>query len=324
MILWKQPNILCTQERAHYHWKRKNMATPFFTVIIPAYNRANLLREAIQSVFDQTFKDFELIVVDDYSTDHTAETVCSFEDERVHYVVNDHSKGVAGARNAGIFRAQGEWIAFLDADDVWLPEKLKRLFEKIQKVDAEIGLIYTGHVIYDFDKKQEGYVFVPVKEGWIQNDLLYQNCIGTFSGVAINAKLLKAVGGCDERFLYYEDNDLYVRIAGIAKVSLIEEKLSYVRVSNDDRLAFKFEIRLHAYQMFWKKYSEIINQNRRLRHRAASRVFLYAAKLRKWREMFDATPWTLAGLFVDVNNSWWLFRCLASFLYRQNQRAQES
>ena len=149
------------------------MNKPFFTVVIPTYNRAELLKEAIQSVFDQTFENFELIVIDDHSTDKTKDVVSSFHDSRIKYILNDHAKGGAGTRNAGIFRAKGEWIAFLDDDDIWLPKKLELQYKKIQEIDCTVGLIYTGYAVYDFDKKREILVAIPKKDGSIQNDLLY-------------------------------------------------------------------------------------------------------------------------------------------------------
>ena len=96
------------------------MKDPFFTVIIPTYNRATLVKEAIQSVLDQTFDNFELIIVDDHSTDNTIDVVQSYSDKRIYRILNDHKKGPGGARNAGIHKAKGKWIAFLDSDDFWL------------------------------------------------------------------------------------------------------------------------------------------------------------------------------------------------------------
>ena len=101
------------------------MELPFFTVVIPTYNRSKLLKGAIQSVLKQTYENFELIVVDDASTDNTKNIVKSFYDNRIRYMMNYHAKGGAGARNAGIFIAKGKWVAFLDDDDIWLPEKLE-------------------------------------------------------------------------------------------------------------------------------------------------------------------------------------------------------
>ena len=91
--------------------------SPTFSVVIPTHNRAEMLREAIQSVLDQTFTDFELLVVDYHSSDNTAEVVASVADPRIIYLINDHARGGAGTRNAGTFRAKGEWVAFLDSDE---------------------------------------------------------------------------------------------------------------------------------------------------------------------------------------------------------------
>jgi glycosyltransferase involved in cell wall biosynthesis len=278
------------------------MKNPFFSVIIPTYNRAEMLREAIQSVLEQSFKDFELIAVDDYSTDNTKEVVSSFHDTRIKYIVNSNTKGVAGARNSGIFMAKGQWISFLDSDDVWLPSKLEMIYKKIQKIDNTVGLIYTGFAYYNFEKKKEISLVIPGKEGWIQKDLLYSNYIGTFSVVSIRTDLLRKVGGCDERFHYFEDNDLYVRIAGLSKVAFIKEMLTYLRESNADRLFFQTGKRLDGYQLFLGKYKKIINKNPRLRHRISSLIFINALKLKNWDIVYKAFLWTFAGLFFDIHN----------------------
>lgn len=275
---------------------------PFFSVIIPTYNRAELLGQAIQSVLDQSFKDFELIVVDDYSTDNTKEIVNSFRDNRIKYIVNSHSKGVSGARNTGILMSKGEWIAFLDSDDVWLPEKLNLLYMKIRETDNTVGLIYTGYAIYDFYNKKEVSLYLPEKEGWIQNDLLYNNYIGSFSVTAFRTDVIKKAGGCDERFSYFEDNDLYVRIAGLSKITFVKEVLTYLRQSNKDRLFFQIEKRLNGYQLFLKKYKCIINRNPRLRHRIQSLIFINALRLKNMPAMFKSLPWTVTGLFFDPYN----------------------
>ncbi len=109
------------------------MNKPFFTVVIPTHNRSILLKRAVESVLSQTFEDFELIVIDDHSTDDTASVVKSFTDPRIRYLINQRTKGACGARNTGIFSAKGKWVAFLDDDDVWLPEKLKYQYEVDKK-----------------------------------------------------------------------------------------------------------------------------------------------------------------------------------------------
>ena len=216
-------------------FKRGAMITPFFSVVIPTYNRSELLKEAVHSIMDQSFEDFELLIVDDHSTDDTKNVVASFKDSRIKYIVNDRTKGGAGTRNAGIFRAKGHWVAFLDDDDVWLPNKLELQYKKIQEVDSAVGLIYSGSAAYDFTKMRVMSVCLPEKEGWVQKDLLYKNYVGTFSRVTIRADLLKKHGGLDERFEAVQDWELCVRIAGTCKIAFIKEILTYSRFSNKDR-----------------------------------------------------------------------------------------
>jgi glycosyltransferase involved in cell wall biosynthesis len=296
-----------------------NMAdNPFFSVIIPTYNRAALVREAIQSVLDQTFGNFELIIVDDHSTDNTEDIVQGYSDKRISYVLNDHKKGPGGARNAGLSRSRGKWVAFLDSDDVWLPKKLELVYKKTQEVDANVGLLYTGFAWYDFDEKREESLVIPTKEGWIQNDLLYRNCIGTTSAVTIRSDLLRKVAGFDEEMFMGEDFELYVRIAGISKIVYIKDVLTHYRQSNADRLSSQTAKHTFSYLLFWEKHKNLINKNYRLRHRAASRVFFAAVIQGNIAFVFKLLPWTFAGIIFDFNNFVYTCRKILSFFYRKS------
>ena len=276
--------------------------TPFFSVIIPTYNRSDLLREAIRSVLAQTFQDFEVIIVNDFSSEDILSVVKEFRDERLRYLLNQRCKGVSGARNTGIFAANGAWTAFLDSDDEWNSNKLHLVRERIRKIDQDTGVVYTGYVIYDFIKRHQLSVHVPHKDGWIQDDLLYSNYIGTFSVVSIRSDLLKAVGGCDERFCYMEDGDLYVRLAGLSKVASINEPLTYVRTQNRDRLSFHMGKRVDAFEFFLVKHETLFQRNHRARHRFAALIFLYEIKQGEWRKAAKKLPWTMAGIFLDMPN----------------------
>ncbi len=101
------------------------MYSPLISVIIPAYNQADFLGKAIQSVFDQTYSNFELIVVNDASSDHTSEVIKQFDDPRLKNIVHKKNRGLPGTRNTGIRAASGEIIALLDSDDIFHPEKLE-------------------------------------------------------------------------------------------------------------------------------------------------------------------------------------------------------
>lgn len=278
------------------------MSTPFFSVVIPTHNRAELLRQAVQSVLDQTYENFELLVIDDHSHDNTKEVISSFEDKRIRYYLNDRAGGGAGTRNAGIFRANGVWIAFLDDDDIWLPIKLDMTHKKIKALNGSIGLIYSGYTLYDFHMKQKVSVIIPDKEGWIQGSLLYTNCIGTFSAVAIRRNVLLKVGGLDVEFPAMQDWELYVRISGLTKVACIREDLTYVRFSHNNRISNDLQKKLVGSVLFQQKQAKLINKSPRLRHHTAARIFYFSFRVKEWTKMWNSVPWTLAGIVFDIHN----------------------
>ena len=286
---------------------------PFFSVVIPTHNRAEMLKDAMQSVLDQTFQEFEMLVIDDYSTDHTQEAVASFNDYRISYIMNDRGTGGAGTRNAGILRAKGKWVAFLDDDDVWLPQKLSVLHGKILEHAGSAGLIYTGAASYDFEKNRELQPLIPEKEGWLEHELLFKNYIGTFSTVAIRTDLLLNVGGLDEDFPALQDRELYTRIARLTRITSIKEVLSYIRVTNSDRITFSAKKKLEGCILYWGKNRAMINNVPRLRHRTASRVFLFALQDGNFEEAVKALPWTAAGLVLDLPNAAHTFRRVNAF-----------
>ena len=295
--------------------ERCTVNNPFFSVVIPTHNRAEMLRDAIRSVLAQTFQKFEMLVVDDYSTDHTREVVGSFNDKRIKYIINDRGGGGAGTRNAGIFRAKGKWVAFLDDDDIWLPQKLTLLHMKILEDDGSAGLIYTGAAAYDFENKRELQSRIPEKEGWLQNDLLCRNYIGSYSAVAVRTDLLLNVGGLDENFTALQDRELYTRIARLTRVAFIRANLSYIRVANADRITCSPKKKLESSILYFEKNRIFIRQEPKLRHKAASRVFMLALQGGNLKEAIKALPWTFAGLFIDFSHAFQIFRS-ASFLYK--------
>ena len=118
---------------------------PTVSIIIPTYNRAHLIDRSIQSVLNQTYQDFELIVVDDGSTDNTEDIIRQFQekDKRIKYIKHDKNKGGSAARNTGIKNSRGEYIAFQDSDDEWFPEKLEKQIEIIECTDPKVGIVYS-------------------------------------------------------------------------------------------------------------------------------------------------------------------------------------
>src|SRR5680860_243609 len=151
---------------------------PLFTVVIPTYRRDDFLRDAISSVLAQTFPDYEIIVVDDAPDSSTASVVAAFGDPRITYLKNSRSKGGAGTRNTGAALARGAWIAFLDDDDTWLPQKLESIATIVSADNAELGLVYSGRSRYDFNRGRTLQTQLPSVRGRVLDEVLYSNCIG--------------------------------------------------------------------------------------------------------------------------------------------------
>lgn len=275
---------------------------PFFSIVIPTYNRMEILKEALNSVFAQSFEDYEIIIVDDHSNDGTKEMLQSISDRRLKYLKNTRKKGGGGARNTGIFAANGKWTAFLDDDDIWLENKLEQFHQKIIKLNNETKLIYSGFTYYDFQKKIEKKTTEPRIKGEVLEDLLYTNWIGTYSVVAVETSLLIELNGLDESFSSYQDLELYVRIAQKVKVDYISTSLTMYRIDNTDNISKSYVKKLEGNLAFYNKYKYDINKNKKLRQRHNAQIFLNAIKAKKTKTAFKALPWTLSGVLIDPKN----------------------
>ena len=183
---------------------------------MPAFNAAQHIRQSIQSVLEQTFDDWDLIVVDDGSTDETATVAGSFSDSRIRCIRRENG-GQAAARNTGITNTQGEFIAFLDADDLWLPEKLDRQIDVARRTRADV-VYCDGYVFFDSgnDERSDFFAVVPgLKDGSTMMPLLYQyNRIATLSAM-VKRNVIESVGLFDESRLFQncEDYELWLRLA---------------------------------------------------------------------------------------------------------------
>jgi glycosyltransferase involved in cell wall biosynthesis len=189
------------------------LSTPSVSVIIPTHNRAHFLPTALRSVLNQTFQDLEIMVVDDASTDGTPGLRQQYQDPRIHWLRHDSIRGGGAARNAGIANTRGEYIAFLDDDDEWYPEKLARQIEVMRKRPAEVAAVYTGYLVVDRATGQVRGRMIPRLRGNLHADLLKSNPIGGTSSVLLRRTCLDRVGLFDETLPSFQDRDLWIRIA---------------------------------------------------------------------------------------------------------------
>lgn len=236
---------------------------PTVSIIIPTYNRAHLLGRAIQSVLNQTYKDFELIVVDDGSTDNTEQIVRSFSDERIRYVRHKKNKGVAAARNTGIKTARGEYMAFQDSDDEWLPEKLEKQTGIFETALPEVGVVYTG--VHRLKNNRKAYIpssGITQKEGYIFSSLLKGNFISTPAAL-VKKECFQRAGMFDERFPSAEDRELFIRISKYYQFRCIDEPL-VIAYHQPDSISANQSARVRALELIYEKHFEDIKKDRRV------------------------------------------------------------
>jgi len=206
------------------------------SVIIPSYNRSSLLHRALQSVYRQTYTDFEVIVVDDGSTDDTAKLIASFYPQCLY--ISQPNKGVSAARNAGIARASGEWIAFLDSDDEWLPTKLEIQVQAATN-HPKVRIIHTDEIWIRNGKRVNPKQKHQKHGGWIFEYCL-PLCAISPSSVMIHRRVLQTVGLFDESLPACEDYELWLRICSIYPVFYIAKALVMKYGGHQDQLSAKY------------------------------------------------------------------------------------
>lgn len=211
---------------------------PTISVVLPTYNRAQVLPRAMRSVLDQSYGDLELIIVDDASSDGTEQIVRSFDDPRIRYFRHEQNRGAPAARNLGAREARGRLIAFQDSDDDWLIGKLEKQMATLA-VSGGADVVFCAFIRSGDGRRQR----VPgpglqVRDGNLLPQLLHENFVSTQT-LLITRELLDEVGGFDETLGRFQDWDLAIRLAAVARFRLVDEPLVIVHdtpgsISTDD------------------------------------------------------------------------------------------
>ncbi len=205
-------------------------ASPLVSVVIPTYNRSALLVETVASIRNQTFADFELIVVDNVSQDDTEQRLAALGDPRIRYIRNANHGVIAVNRNLGISRAVGRYVAFCDDDDLWMPEKLSRQVAVMER-DPAVGLCYTnGSTFRDGMVVHERMVARRIFESHFRH-LMWDNCIPS-SSVMVRREVFAHVGMIDESpsLVAVEDYEMWLRIAARTKLVFLDDVLIRYRL----------------------------------------------------------------------------------------------
>lgn len=232
---------------------------PVVSVIIPTYNRAEILPRAVDSVLRQSFDDLEVIIVDDDSPDQTSEVVDEYSDIRIKYFQHTQNRGANHARNTGIQAATGDYIAFLDDDDKWCEDKLERQLNKFRTLGPSFGLVYSGRRIVEDETIVEEYI--PTKSGDISQTLLRKNIIPSETPL-IRSNCFDNVGLFDTELESCQDWDMWLRIARSYKVSFVPDILAVSYWGGDDRISRDYTKKCQGYKLLHSKYREEIYRDK--------------------------------------------------------------
>lgn len=230
--------------------RRKETSWPKVSVVIPTYNRSTLVGKAIKSVLGQTFKDLELIVVNDGSTDETERVLEASrrKDHRFNYVTINNSDRAA-ARNAGIKLSRGQYLAFLDDDDWWARDKLVKQLKlfKTSRFKKNLGLVYCWHYWVDAQGNKTGQLQIG-KRGDVFPEIIKGNMIcGSGSAALVKRGCFEKLGLFNEKFKLAEDWEMWIRITNHYTVDFVPELLIYV--NRWPKRSFRYMLRLFWYNV---------------------------------------------------------------------------
>ena len=264
---------------------------PRVSVIIATYNRVGFIKDAVQSVLDQTFQDLEVIVVDDGSTDGTGELFATIPDERVRYFYQAN-RGRSNARNEALRRARGEYIAFLDSDDIYLPDKIGMQVDYLDS-HPETGMIYTSAYCIDDAGRLLRHVYKAIHSGDLYRDIAFFRPVTiTLPTVMVRREVLDRAGDFDEGMERFEDTDMWRRISKICRIDAISEFTCKLRTHRGNALKSQDPEQIRQALDYYaaKVMSEDRDVALTVRRKGLSRLYAYYA------EAIRAVPeWDVIG-----------------------------
>lgn len=265
--------------------------SPTASVIIPSYNRAHIVSRAILSVLNQTYQDFEIIIVDDGSTDNTERVVSNFHDFRIRYIHHEVNRGASAARNSGIWAARSEYIGFLDSDDEWLTEKLAKQVFKLQSSENKVALVYTGEILVENDPGNPFERKILSISGNVFGRLLQNDFIGTCSSVMVRARAIKKIGGFDEQLISRQDWDLWLRISQNYEIACIPEPLIIRHIGGHSRISASLRRTTEGTKVIINKHRNDMGGNPKLlgKHIGAIAIIeLNYSRVQGWKTALEA------------------------------------
>jgi len=269
------------------------MKTQILSIILPTYNGGAWVAEAIGSVLDQSFSEFEFIIIDDGSTDETNEIIKKFaqEDSRIRYIKNEQNLGIQKTRNISLEHAKGEYVAEIDQDDLWLDkDKLKKQLQFLEE-NKEYVLIGTGVVLANEKGEEIARYLMPKTDAEIRNKILRMNCF-IHSSVMYRKRAVQAVGGYTVEKMS-EDHDLWLRLGRQGKfANLPDYAVQYYLNMKGYNSQDKF-IRLKQNLLFIKEHKDYYPNYFQALVLGWAKIFFYP--------IFSLVPSKLKGIFLKLH-----------------------
>ncbi len=232
------------------------------SVIIPTYNRSKTIEYCLKSVLNQTFPAFEVIVVDDCSTDNTIEIVKNYPDERIKCFILTQNSGAQVARNRGIKEAKGEWIAFQDSDDEWLPEKLEKQVKELEKLNFDpFTVIHGSCFVFNLNENKKTVWNLPIIEGKKNNLKILTTSSPMFQAMLISKKALEKINYLDDKVPSYQEWDTSILLSKYCQFVHIKEPLFIYYLHGDETISKNKFRDILGYQYIINKHKQEIITN---------------------------------------------------------------
>ena len=240
-----------------------NISSPFVSVIMNCFNGEEFLNESINSVINQTYKNWEIIFWDNQSTDNSAKILQGFKDKRIKYFYSSKHTSLGEARNLAIEKAKGDLIAFLDVDDLWMKEKLEKQVPLF--LDLQVGLVISNTIFFNEKGDIKTYYKNPPSTGFVFKETFGSYLISLETAIIRHPNTLKLDHWFDTRFEVIEEYDFFTRISMFWKIDYVDEVLGKWRIHDNSLTWKKSELFPKEKKIFLKKmiesYPEISKNN---------------------------------------------------------------
>jgi glycosyltransferase involved in cell wall biosynthesis len=278
---------------------------PTVSIIVNVRNGAVTLGAALASAFAQTYRDWELIVWDDCSSDDSAKIVAQFSDARLRYFLAPEETSLGQARELAMRQAQGEWLAFLDQDDIWLPRKLG--LQMALTDSAQVGLVYGRTVCFYPDGRQRDYdqfhEFSQLPQGDIFAELLGRGCFIAMSSAVIRRSAVEEIGGIPERIRITPDYYLYLAVSKRYSTRVVQQVVCSYRVHSENMTSIYRRESLEETLALIEEWSKELPAASFAWRYAGVSTALALEEIRRWKTLARGMK-----RLLREGSLWWLFR----------------